>query len=216
MGINRRIYLFSKTPYEGVIHVPIIQTRYLHVTIDITQYNLIVLTSKEALNALEYNHIAWQNVDVIAVSEATAEYARSKGAHVIAWAKGYGDGLYDVIHVNYANRLILFPSARILASDFAQRLQAEGRAIERVTVYETSCNDHLEIDQVDEDAVLAFSSPSSVECFMKNFVFAPTHKVVVIGTTTANALPLHVSAEVSEDPSIKSLVAQAKRLSFSS
>ena len=215
MGINYPVYLFSKTPFAGVIHIPIIQTLYYRVTINIAQYDLIVLTSKEALNALEYNRIEWQSVDVIAVSDVTAKYVDSKGGHVAACANGYGESLYDVIMKNYTDRRIVFPSARVLAGDFARRLQDAGVAIEIVTIYETRCSDCLGINTIEEDAVLAFSSPSGVACFMKYFKFLPTHKIAVIGTTTARALPADVTSNIAVSPSIKSLVALAQKLAVS-
>ncbi len=208
MGIARPIYLLSKAPYAGVNHIPIIHINALHVSLDITQYDLMVVTSKEAINALNRSGVDWKKLEVIAISEPTAAHVRSQGAKVVAVGKGYGDSLYELIRAHYASHKMLFPAASILASDFDARLRQAGIEIDTVPVYETSCRDSD--TPIPENAVLAFSAPSTVKCFMKRYDFLSSHNVVVIGKSTEAALPLHVKAKLPKVASIEALVSLAK------
>jgi len=209
---NKTIYLFSKTPYEGVLHVPIIKINFLHVSVDLSQYDALVMTSKQAPQALELIDKNWKNIPVIAISDSTAKSVEKLGAKVLHVSGGYGDNLYDDISEKFSNLKILYPRAEVIVSTFSKRLKEEGIDIDEVIVYNTTCNSDIELQSIEDDAVLAFTSPSAITCFLKKFSFKDTHKVVVIGTTTQKRLPLHVKSELSEKTTMKSVIDLAKKI----
>lgn len=212
MGIKAPIYLFSKTPYEGVLHVPIIKINFLHVSVDLSKYDALVVTSKQALEALQRIDNNWKNIPIIAISQSTAKATQAMGAKLLHVSGGYGDNLYEDIGEKFSDLKILYPRAEIIVSNFSKKLKQEGVDIDEVIVYKTTCNDDIELIHIQESAVLAFSSPSAITCFMKKFTFKDTHKVVVIGTTTQKRLPLHVKSQLSAKTTMKSLIQSAKKL----
>ena len=205
------LYLFSKTPHPDAIHVPIIKTLYLRPAIDFSRYDGIILTSKEAVKALEKLGAQWRDLPLLCVGTKTAEYARRWGGRVLQCAEGYGDGLERLILETYVSIRWLYARPRQAASDFAERLRCAGVAVEDIVVYETSCNDAAQIPG-DAEAVLAFTSPSSVACFLRRSALLPTHRVVVIGRTTAAALPQGVTYAIAETPSVDALVLLGKEI----
>ncbi|MBN2896112.1 MAG: uroporphyrinogen-III synthase [Campylobacterales bacterium] len=211
MGITLPIYLCSKTPHTGVMHLPLIISEPLHVSIEWEHYDVLVLSSQESVGLLGAR-VPWERLEVLAVSKRTAEAAQRAGALRVASAAGSGEGLYALIKKGYADRRVLYVSAQQPASDFDERLRLEGVRIERIALYATGCNAEMTIGEIEDDAVVIFTSPSSVECFLKRYRLLDTHRVIAIGPTTAAALPLHVKPKLPESPSIEACVALAKSL----
>jgi len=212
MGIIPPVYLFSKTPCEGVIHVPLLQTRFLSPKIDFTRYDLLVATSKSVFDALGCMDSAWKKLPLLAVSEATAEAARAAGVEHVEIAGGNGSDVAQRIKALHAHQRILYPCAREVATDFADRLRDEGIAIEKAVVYETVCDASVLPDIIEADAVLVFTSPSAVTCFLSKMDFAAGQRLVAIGETTRKAFPAGAQVLLSERPSVREAVELAKRV----
>ncbi len=69
----------------------------------------------------------------------------------------------------------------------------------------------LEVEVCD-NATLIFTSPSSIDCFLKNHTICSDAKVVVIGKTTAKSLPDGVEYKISQKTSIDSCMEMALTL----
>lgn len=210
--MSRTIYLFSKTSHPDVVHVPILATEFLSPTIDLTQYDAIVLTSKQAISALERITQAWRELEVLSVAGPTAKMAEDAGAKVIDVGNGYGDSLADIIIQAHAQKRWLYPRPEVVASDFSDVVRAAGVSLDDVIVYKTSCDLEAAKRVIEEEAVLIFTSPSAIECFLRSHTFTSAQKVVVIGKTTEAALPDDVRAYVSEKTSVESCVRLAREL----
>jgi uroporphyrinogen-III synthase len=209
------VYLFSKTPHPDAIHIPILRTTYLKPEIDFESYDGMILTSKEAVEALVALDGAWNRLPLLCVGAKTAEHARRYGGRVLECANGYGDELEGLVRAKYAAKRWLYARPRKIASDFAARLRRSGIAVDDVILYETRCSETAEPD-VEAEAVLAFTSPSAVSCFLQRYSFKPTHRVVVIGTTTLAALPEGVNALMPESTSVEELVRLAGKIAQNS
>ena len=205
------IYLFSKTSHDDVNHIPILETRFLTPAIDFECYDAIVLTSKQALTALEKAGYPWKSLPVLAVAGATAKAAEALGARLLAVGSGYGGDLGALICSDFPRMRWLYPRPVRTASDFAERVRSKGVDLDEKVLYETRCNAAAAISLPD-DAVLIFTSPFTIECFMKQYRFLPTHRVIVLGRTTASTLPAGIRASMPDSPSVDEAVALAKKL----
>ncbi len=210
--MKKSIYLISKTPFEGVEHIPIIAIEFLHVKLDLSQYDALVITSKQALEALEKYNPTWKNIPIIAISKPTADKAQSMGAKLLHIGEGYGKDLYKIIQSDYSDLKLCYARAEIIVTDFASTLRDEGVSIDDPIVYKTTCNDNLGSLDLEKNAILVFTSPSSIICFLKNNEFCEDQKIVVIGTTTQKALPLHVKSYLSQKPTVHACIKLAKSL----
>ena len=81
--------------------------------------------------------------------------------------------------------------------------------LDEVVAYETSCKE-TNID-LEEDSIFIFTSPSSVECFFKQYNWKDSYKAVVIGKTTADYLPKNVDFIMSSETSVDECVNLAKQ-----
>ena len=212
MGIKRPLYLLSKTPFAGVKHIPVIAIEFLHVNLDLEQYDALVITSKQALEALEKYNPTWKNIPIIAISEPTAQRAKAMGAKLLHVGEGYGKDLYKIIQSDYSDLKLCYARAEIIVTDFASTLRDEGVSIDDPIVYKTTCNDNLGLVDLEKNSVLVFTSPSSIACYLKNNNFYEDQKIVVIGSTTQKALPLHVKSYISEKPTVQACIKLAKSL----
>jgi uroporphyrinogen-III synthase len=209
MKPSDRIFLFSKTPFDGVMHIPIIQTHSIKTPIDFTSVDYMIITSKEAVLALD--DVLWKSVPVIAISQATAEFILAQGGIVEAIGTGDGQSLSEMILDAYKDKKMLYLHAEKTAFDMQEALDTGGVKVSSEVVYKTECNTEVEA-VLPDDAICIFTSPSSVECFMKKFEFLPTHRVVCIGQTTAKALPQELEYTLAPKHSVESSVMQALSL----
>lgn len=204
------IFLFSKTSYPEVNHIPILQTSYLQPYIDFSDFDYIIATSKEVFTALDKIG-SWKHLRVLAISEATAEAARAEGVALLDTANGYGKDVVALIQDKYSDLNALYPHAKVVAFDIENALKDTAVKVDSFIVYETSCS-QAEPVELPADAICIFTSPSSVKCFEKTYEFLPSYKFVCIGETTRASLPKELDAFVSEKTSVKSAVECAKSL----
>ncbi len=211
----RPIYLVSKTSHhetEGVIHIPILSIHFLTPSIYFSQYDGIVVTSKQGALALSHYSLDWERLHVVCVGESTAQTMRELGVKHIETANGYGEGLLDVLALQKDHQKWLYCRPKMIASSWPSRARERGMVIDEVIVYETQCNQEMKLVEIASDAVLIFTSPSSIECFQERYTLLPTHRIVVIGKTTKNALPSGIESMQSENTSVESCVKMAKEL----
>ncbi len=208
----RPIYLISKTPYEGVIHIPVLTISFLKPTIDFAQYEGIILTSKQALLALRNYTFAWDSLQCICVSEGTAEAAREAGAVQVEVGDGYGKSISQVLRAKKRKGKWLYVRPKVIASEWVETARYEGFEIDEAVVYETSCNTELPKQIISPEGVLIFTSPSTIRCFLQNYAILSTHKIVVIGKTTQNTLPSGIFSSLSLMTSVESAVDLARQI----
>lgn len=195
---------------EGLVHLPILSIHFLTPDIDFTQYDGIIVTSKQGALALKNYTLDWKKLKVICVGESTAEAMKQLGAVHVVNAAGYGETIFNVLR--QYNGKWLYCRPKMIASSWPERVREEGMILDEVIIYETRCNKTMEKIDIADNAVLIFTSPSSIECFCERYELLSTHDIVVIGKTTQNALPLGIKSLLAEDTSVESCVKMAKEL----
>lgn len=208
--MQKNIYLFSLTPYAGVNHINTLHVSYFTPQIDFTQYDYLIITSKQVLEALKNYDESWKSLAVLAVSKPTAEAVKKAGGKILEFGSGYGDHLAKIINSYNQEKRWLYLRGKEVASDFALTCKQNGYDIDEAILYETSCSDDCYHVSVQEDAALIFTSPSSVECFLKHHDFKHTQNIIVIGTTTARAIPHGISYKIASNPTMQSCIQKAQ------
>lgn len=218
MGIRRTvvrpIYLISQTPYPGVIHIPVLAIGFFTPPIDFSIYTGLIFTSKQAIKSLEHYSDDWKNLPSVCVSEATASAARNSGIKDVEMVQGYGESIPDKLASRGKGGKWLYLRPKVIASEWVEAAHDKGVEVDEAIMYETLCNSEEEFPAIEKNGVLIFTSPSSIECFSKRYTILPSHKVVVIGKTTQNALPLGIKSTLSETTSVESCVEKAREISL--
>lgn len=198
-------YLFSTSSHPDTIGVNPLEISFLKPKINFSQYDYIIVTSKQAVLALkQYNYNEYKNKSALCISKATAQsFEDIKGA-VLAVGSGYGDNLVEIISSYSKNIKWLYLRAREVASDFAELSRNEGYCIDEIIIYESQCSLNIQDVQIQDKATLIFTSPSSVKCFLKYHKLKENYRVIVIGKTTAKVIPLSINPIIADEPSIES------------
>ncbi len=199
------IYLFSISSHPDAKSINSLDIKFLKPKIDFSKYDYLIITSKQASEALkQYDKNEYIHMPSICVSKKSAEAYESLGGEVLACGNGYGNDLSAVIKQFPYTKRWLYLRAKVVASDFISTCQEEGYNIDEIVVYESECSNDIRHVEVEDDSILIFTSPSSLNCFLENHTFTPSNKVIVIGKTTALAVPDGVKYSISPETTIES------------
>lgn len=211
--MSKKIYLFATSKSEYAINVKSLDVRCLKPDIDFTKYDYLIITSKQTVKALEqYEKKDFIDIPALCVSAKTANLYNEFGGKILAIGDGYGDNLVEKIKEFPKDTKWLYLRAELIASDFVQRSRDIGYQIDEKILYVSECSKEILDVRVNDDSTLIFTSPSSIECFLKNNTIHPDAKVIVIGKTTANLLPNSIKYIISEHTSIESCMELALKI----
>jgi len=203
----KKIYLFATSKSEHAINIKSLDVRFLKPDIDFSCYDYLIITSKQTVKALEqYDKEDFIDIPALCVSVKTAVAYSEFGGKILDSGDGYGDNLIKNIKEFSKDTRWLYLRAELIASDFVQKSRDEGYLIDEKILYVSECSQEILDVRVSDDSTLIFTSPSSIECFLKNNSIHPDAKIIVIGKTTANYLPQNIECIVSEKTSIESCI----------
>ncbi len=210
------IYLFSISSHLHAKSISSLDIKFLKPKIDFSKYDYLIITSKQASEALkQYDKNEYIHIPSICVSKKSAEAYEALGGEVLACGNGYGDDLSTVIRkfshmpersdkCPRGTKRWLYLRAKVIASDFISTCHEEGYNIDEVVVYESECSKDIRHVEVEDDSILIFTSPSSLHCFLENHTIMPSNKVIIIGKTTALAVPDGIKYTISPETTIES------------
>lgn len=200
-----KVYLFSTSEHPNAISVNSLDIKLLKPEIKFSNYDYLIITSKQASEVLkQYDIESYKDKKALCVSSVSALSFKSISGTVLEVGEGYGDTLIEKIITYPKETKWLYLRAKTIASDFVSIAKSKGYNIDEIIVYESRCSKKIKNTQVEKDAILIFTSPSSVKCFLEKRTISKLNRVIVIGKTTAKALPVGVNYTISEDTTIES------------
>jgi len=207
------IYLLSPTPKEGTIHLPMIRFSLLDVVLDFADCDTLMFTSKQAVKSAERLNPKWKNIPCLAIGQATANAIVDLGGKVIYQPESfYGKTLAGDILTKFKDRNILYLRPKEVSFDSKAFLEKSGLTLKEQVIYETSCESYEAKYKPLKNAIIIFTSPSSIHCFLENFEWNESYTAVVIGTATKEHLPPNARYEVADIPLIDSCIDKAKEI----
>ena len=211
--MSKKIYLFSISSHPDTININPLTIDFFPPKIDFSDYDYFIVTSKQIAKILSFYNVEKSALKpALCISHQSAKSYRAIGGEVLDVAKGYGDTLVSFIKNYPKESRWLYLRAEVVASDFVTICQEDGYIIDEAILYRSQCSENLSSLQLDKSAVLIFTSPSTVKCFLEKNSIDSSHRVVVIGKTTKRALPKGIEAIVSEEKTIESCVQIAQSL----
>ena len=208
-----KIYLLSNQKYPNVENLEVFQIEYIKSNIDLSIYDALIFTSKSAIFALEDNKIDWKNTPSYLIAEATSNIAKSFGANIaFTGLSGHGNDFANELIPHLKDKKVLYVKAKKTVSNLPEILRENGIDIDELVSYETVCNSSLNSFELEIGSTIIFTSPSSVECFFKQYTWNDSYKAIVIGKTTANYLPKEVEFSISSETSVEECVKLARQL----
>jgi len=216
-NIDGMIYLLSPLSKEGTIHLPMIRFSLLSSTIDFSRCDTLMFTSKQAVKSAEALNPEWKKYPCLAIGSATAKEIESLGGKVIYQPKSfYADTLSQDIITQFQDKKILYLRPKDVSFDSKNFLAKAGIQLQEQIIYETSCIHYEKKEKPIKDAIIIFTSPSTIHCFLKNFVWDESYTAVVIGEATKKYLPVNARYVVADTPLIDVCITKARQILLTS
>ena len=211
--MSRDIYLLSPTPKEGVISLPIIEFTTTANSIDFSNCDTLMFTSKQAVVTANAIGNQWKEFPTIAIGGATKRKIEDLGGEVIYYPKEfYGKELAKDIELFFSERKILYLRPQKVMFNSKEYLAKKSIILQEQIIYKTSCREYHIETQPPKNSIIIFTSPSTIECFLKNFIWDSSYLAIVIGQSTKVHLPRDAKYLVADNPLISSCIKKAKEL----
>lgn len=211
--MSKAIYLLSPLKKEGTIALPMIRFSLIEEVLDLSACDVLMFTSKQAVKSAEAINPDWKELPSLAIGSATAKQIEELGGEVLYQPKSfYGKTLSQDIIEKFHDKKILYLRPNVVSFDSKTFLTSAGVHIEEQILYETSCINYTDDTKPVKNAIIIFTSPSTIQCFFKNFMWDVSYTAVVIGEATKAHLPDNVRYEVAEEATIDACVRKAKHL----
>lgn len=210
----RKIYLISntKTTDESVVNLSVSKIEFLKFKLNLSDYDVLVATSKNAFNALKFNGISPINLPVFAIANSCAAAAREFGFSEIYTGKNaHGDDFAREILPLLKGKNVLYLKGKDSASNFLEILQNGGVNIKAIIAYQNALNPCKMELKPPKDSILIFASPLNVRNFLSNFGWDESYQAISIGKVTAKELKF-TEPIVSQSQDINACIALAKTL----
>ena len=210
----RRIYLVSntKTTDESVINLSVSKIEFLKFEINLSEYDALVATSKNAFKALKFNGISCVNLPVFAIANSCAAAAKGLGfTQIYTGQNAHGDDFAREILPLLKGKKVLYLKGKDSASNFLEILQDGGVNIKAIIAYENVLNPCKMELKPPKDSILIFASPINVRNFLINFGWDESYQTISIGKVTAKELKF-TTPIVSQNQDINACIALAKTL----
>ncbi len=205
------IYLLSPHAKEGCIHLPMISFGIVEQTLTFEGYDMLMFTSKQAVISAEKLNPNWKEIPCLAIGFATAKQIEALGGTVHYQPKAfYGETLSHDIVSKFKEKKILYLRPKEVSFDSKGFLEKEGIGLDEKIIYETACMHYTNENKPEKHAIIIFTSPSTIHCFLKNFEWDESYIAVVIGEATKKHLPANARYEVADTPLIDACIEKAK------
>ena len=207
---ERPVYLLSPLSKEGTLSLPMISFAQVAESIDFGSCDTLMFTSKQAVVTADRIDPKWREIPSIAIGPATKKQIESLGGKVIFHPENfYGHKLAEDIARFFGERHILYLRPREVSFDSREYLASRGIQLREQILYETNCVEYPDSERPPEYAIIIFTSPSTIRCFLKNFKWLESYTAVVIGESTREHLPANCKYAVSDRPLISACIEKA-------
>ena len=207
------IYLLSPLKKEGVVSLPMISFELVANKIDFCVCDTLMFTSKQAVVSANTIDKSWKKFPCIAIGGATKKKIEELGGEVIYYPKKfYGEILAKDIQAFFSDRKLLYLRPKVVSFDSKAYLEKVGVVLEEQIIYETSCVKYTTEQQPKRNATIIFTSPSTIECFFKQFIWDESYTAILIGNATKAHLPKMCRYVIADEPLIDSCIEKAKEI----
>jgi len=211
--MSKEIYLLSPVSYKDTISLPMIEFTITVSSLDISSYDLLMFTSKQAVVSAEALNPKWKEIPCLAIGKATAKQIETLGG-VVAYHPEtfYGETLSHDIIEKFHDKKIVYIRPKVVSFDSKIFLEKAGITLDEKIIYKTSCIAFEAEDKPAKHAIIIFTSPSTIHCFLENFEWDESYTAVVIGKATKVHLPKNCRYEIADTPLISSCIEKAKQI----
>lgn len=182
----KTLYL-GLNPKPGTVHYPVIRTAYCGLLEPAfalwPQFTHIIFTSQSTVH---YWPGPWDK-SAIAIGPATAAALQKKGVEPLIAGVSTQEGIIDLIRS--IRGYFFLPRSRLARSVLTDFMEGEKIPFFALDLYDTVCQKLEPVPNLDDFDEIIFTSPSTVEGFLRIYGRLPSHKKLTpIGPITAERL----------------------------
>jgi uroporphyrinogen-III synthase len=206
------IFILSDKKVKDAQNLEIIKINFIKdITIDLTNCDAIIFSSKNSVKAIDKLDKNWKKKEIYSIGKATTKTIQKFHANINYEAnKNYGNDFANELINKLQNKKVFYPRAKVVLSNLVNILKENKIDIKEQIIYETICNNQTKI--LPKNSTIIFSSPSTIECFFKNYKWDDNFEAIVIGTVTEKYLPkdININYKVSKKQTLEECVKIAK------
>ena len=206
-----KIYLLSNQTYSEVENIEVFQIEYIKSKIDLLKYDALIFTSKNAVYSLDSFNEDWKKIPSFVIAPKTAQVIEKLGGKIaFTGITSHGNEFAQELIEFLKNKKVLYIKSSKTVSNLVEILKKNEVLLDELVAYQTTCKKSNVL--LEDNSIFIFTSPSSVECFFKQYTWKNSYKAIVIGKTTANYLPKNVDCTISSQTSIDECINLAKQI----
>ncbi|MFA5453947.1 MAG: uroporphyrinogen-III synthase [Sulfurimonas sp.] len=207
------IYVLNDKKVKWAKNLPVIKIETIKVNIDFSQYDALIFTSKSAVHSLNSYNKEWKTKPIYAIAPQTAKVASNFGAKIKFVSKEkHGDEFANELIPLLKNKKVLYIRGSKVVTNLVDTLNSNSVICDEAIVYQTVCVNFKKKITLPKKSIIIFSSPSTIECFLKNTDWDESYRAISIGHTTQKYFPSYIIPAVSETTSLDSCVKKAIEL----
>jgi len=204
------IYILSDKKVAGAENLPVFTIHTIQQDIDLSKYDALIFTSKNALYSLDSMDHSWKEKPAYAIAPQTAKAVEQlKGNLVFTGKEKHGNRFALELCEKLKEQKVLYVRGREIVSDLVNILKAHAIECDELVVYETVCRKFDTEITLPKHATIIFTSPSTIKCFFENTSWDQSFKAVSIGHTTAEYFPSYITPAIADTTSLESCVKKA-------
>ena len=161
-----KIYLLNDQKYQDIENLDVFGIEYIPSNIDLSTYDALIFTSKNAIYSLDSFNKIWKNIPAYAIAPKTANIIEKLGGKLVFTGEtSHGDEFANELILKLKDKKVLYIKALKTVSNLVEILKTNQIDIKELVTYKTSCKKSNII--LEDNSIFIFTSPSSVECFFK-------------------------------------------------
>lgn len=205
MNKSNNIYLSTQTEDKRVTSLNLLSIDFKKLVLE-EKYDAIIFTSKNAIKSAISSNIDLSKYELYCISKSTAnELLQYNYKAKYIGKKAHGDEFALEILPLLKNKKVVFLKALKVISNLVQILKQNGIFCDEIVAYETTCSKKEKVSLKD-NAIVIFTSPSSIKCFFEKYEWKDSYKAICIGKTTQKYLPLNINYTVSPKTTIRDCI----------
>ena len=207
------IYILSDKKVKWAKNLPVFEIETIQQDIDLSDYDALIFTSKNAIYALDSMDKTWKKKPAYVIAPETAKIVKHlKGTLKFVGKEKHGDQFALEIVKNFKHQKVLYIRATKVVSNMVNILNTNDLVCDELIVYQTVCKQFEDKVTLPKHSTIIFSSPSTIDCFFKNISWDESFKAISIGKTTAQYFPENITPVIADTTSLDGCVQKAIEL----
>ena len=204
------IYILSDKKVKWAKNLPVFEIQPIKQYIDVSNYDAIIFTSKNAIYAIDSIDKTWKKKPAYVIAPQTAKIVKHLGGNLkFVGKEKHGNEFALEIIEKFKHQKVLYVRGSKIVSDIVNILNTNDIVCDELIVYETVCKEFDKKTKLPKNSTIIFSSPSTIKCFFKNISWDESFKAISIGNTTAKYFPSNITPTIADTTSLESCVKKA-------